>query len=168
MMEPGSPDPGFPMSENPHGHLAHLRPFAKQPIVFLTVCSKDRQRVLADSEMHAMLAETWSKTRGLHGWAVGRYVIMPDHVHLFARAEIEAASMAVWVKSWKSFTARAAKLSGVTDGPLWQADYFDRYLRTGESYSEKWDYVANNPVRAGLVKRGEDWAYQGEIERLGF
>ena len=28
---------------------------------------------------------------------------MPDHIHLFARAEIEAASMAVWVKSWKSF-----------------------------------------------------------------
>jgi putative transposase len=168
LMEPGSPDPGLPMSDNLHSHLAHVRPFAKQPIVFLTVCTKDGQRVLACSEMHAALTETWCKANDLHGWAVGRYVIMPDHVHLFARAGIEAKAMAVWVKSWKSFSSRRAGLTGLVESSLWQADYFDRYLRNGESYSEKWSYVVDNPVRAGLVKRTGDWLYQGEIEQLTF
>ena len=168
MMEPGSPDPGLPMPENLHSHLAHVRPFAKQPIVFLTVCTKDRLPLLACDEIAGVLIQTWRNARELHGWAVGRYMLMPDHVHLFARAEIEAASIAVWVKSWKSFSARQAKSARITGGPLWQADYFDRYLRGNESYSEKWSYVINNPVRAGLVKRSEDWAYQGEIERLTF
>jgi len=118
--------------------------------------------------MHVILTETWSKARELHGWAVGRYVIMPDHVHLFARAEIHAATMAVWLKSWKSFTARRAKQDTIVGGPLWQADYFDRYLRSDESYSEKWNYVENNPVRGGLVQQGEQWKYQGEVERLEF
>ena len=36
-------------------------------------------------------------------------------------------------------------------------------LRTDESYTEKWNYVRNNPVRAGLAKNAGDWPYQGEI-----
>ena len=35
-------------------------------------------------------------------------------------------------------------------------------LRSARSYSEKWDYVRNNPVRAGLVVTPEAWPYAGE------
>ena len=31
--------------------------------------------------------------------------------------------------------------------------FFDHVLRNGESYGEKWKYVRENPVRAGLVQR---------------
>jgi hypothetical protein len=41
-------------------------------------------------------------------------------------------------------------------------------LRSSESYSEKWDYVVANPVRAGLVRRAEDWPFQGEIFLLEY
>jgi hypothetical protein len=50
--------------------------------------------------------------------------------------------------------------------PIWQADYFDRYLRSAESYSQKWSYVEQNPVRAGLVERFEDWPHRGIIHDL--
>lgn len=50
--------------------------------------------------------------------------------------------------------------------PIWQRDYFDRFLRTAESYGNKWDYVCNNPVRAGLVASAADWPYQGVIYEL--
>jgi hypothetical protein len=33
-------------------------------------------------------------------------------------------------------------------------------LRSDESLSEKWEYVRQNPVRAGLVEHSEDWPYQ--------
>jgi hypothetical protein len=46
---------------------------------------------------------------------------------------------------------------------FWQPGFFDHLLRRDESYSEKWDYVWRNPVRAGLVAKPEDWPYQGEI-----
>ncbi len=36
----------------------------------------------------------------------------------------------------------------------------------GESYSQKWDYVRENPVRAGLVKRAEDWPYAGALLQI--
>jgi putative transposase len=46
---------------------------------------------------------------------------------------------------------------------LWQPGFFDHILRSNESYGEKGNYVRENPVRAGLVKSGGDWPYQGEI-----
>lgn len=51
---------------------------------------------------------------------------------------------------------------------VWQPEFFDHVLRSSESYSEKWDYVRQNPVRAQLVKGANDWPWQGEIEELIF
>jgi hypothetical protein len=39
-------------------------------------------------------------------------------------------------------------------------------MHSEESYSEKWLYVAQNPVRKKLAARPEDWPYQGEIYSL--
>ena len=50
--------------------------------------------------------------------------------------------------------------------PIWQAEFFDRVLRTHESYNGKWRYVIDNPVRAGLVREAEAWPYAGEIHPL--
>jgi hypothetical protein len=51
-------------------------------------------------------------------------------------------------------------------GPIWQKQFFDHLLRSPQSYGDKWAYVRENPVRAGLVARAEDWHYAGEIESL--
>jgi REP-associated tyrosine transposase len=51
-------------------------------------------------------------------------------------------------------------------GRVWQEEFFDHVLRSNESYSQKWEYVKENPVRAGLVKKSEDWPFQSEIESL--
>jgi hypothetical protein len=42
----------------------------------------------------------------------------------------------------------------------WQPGYFDRLLRSNESLHDKWLYVQENPVRAGLVAHSKDWPYQ--------
>jgi hypothetical protein len=52
--------------------------------------------------------------------------------------------------------------------PIWQPEFFDHVLRSANSYSEKWDYVRNNPVRAGLAGTAEAWPYSGEFENLSF
>ena len=41
-------------------------------------------------------------------------------------------------------------------------------MRGGESYSQKWDYVRENPVRAELVARADDWPYAGEVHALEY
>ena len=49
---------------------------------------------------------------------------------------------------------------------LWQREFFDHILRSDESYSQKWNYVRDNPVRAGLASTADEWKYAGEIETL--
>src|SRR5207244_1582695 len=49
-------------------------------IVYLTVCTKERKPILANPETHELLRAAWREARL---WLVGRYVVMPDHIHLF-------------------------------------------------------------------------------------
>jgi len=93
--------------------------------------------------------------------AVGRYVIMPDHVHLFVRGDYNF-KLGPWIGALKQALARATVLSRAK-GQIWEEGFFDHILRSDESYSQKWNYVRENPVRAGLVKSATDWPYQGEI-----
>jgi len=61
-------------------------------------------------------------------------------------------------------TAAATTLSPVGKSPpLWQRGFFHHVIRNTESYAQKWEYVRENPVRAGLVERAEQWPFQGEI-----
>jgi REP element-mobilizing transposase RayT len=85
---------------------------------------------------------------------------MPDHVHFFARRATVARPMTHWMKMWKSGSSRSAlKIAA----PIWQPEYFDRYLRSRENYAQKWNYVEQNALRAGLIKEGEEWPYCGSI-----
>jgi len=65
----------------------------------------------------------------------------------------------------KAMVARVLKEDGIA-GPYWQKGFFDHVLRGSESASEKWEYVRDNPVRAGLVKCREDWLFWGEVHLL--
>jgi putative transposase len=93
---------------------------------------------------------------------------MPDHVHFFARPEIGAQRMMDWVEMWKSVSSRRIAASLSIKPPIWQPEYFDRYLRSSENYTEKWRYVEQNAVRAGLVATIEAWSYRGTINDLMF
>ena len=96
---------------------------------------------------------------------------MPDHVHFFCRPELGPTKLSESIGAWKSWTSRKINASG---GPrsataataLWQREFFDHVLRSNESYSEKWNYVLDNAVRAGLVSTAQEWKYAGEIEAL--
>jgi putative transposase len=156
------------MKERPYKHLAHLGSYSANPIVFLSACTYRRRPVLHNDIAHDVLLKIWARSAEANGWFVGRYILMPDHVHFFARAARDATLLADWVKLWKSLSARRMCATLKLRPPLWQEDYFDRYLRSTESYSEKWDYVVRNAIAAGLVKDVDTWPYQGEIHSLRF
>lgn len=86
---------------------------------------------------------------------------MPDHVHLFVRGDYNFR-LGLWIGALKQALAKAAALS-CTKGQIWEEGFFDHVLRNDESYSQKRNYVRDNPVRAGLVRSAEDWPYQGKI-----
>ncbi len=87
---------------------------------------------------------------------------MPDHLHLFAAPHDLAIPFNRWMSYWKRlFTQKANQPEW-----RWQALHRDTRLRRSESYTEKWNYVRDNPLRKGLVTRSEDWPYQGMMNAL--
>jgi putative transposase len=155
-----------------HKHLHRLeRIWIDAPIYFVTTCAKNRRPLLACDEVANIMIDEWRAAHDRHGWAIGRYVVMPDHVHFFCRPELGAKSLSEFVGFWKSYTSRKIHALGLPRSTpaattLWQREFFDHVLRSAESYGEKWNYVRDNPVRAGLVSTADEWKYAGEIETL--
>ena len=159
------------VSQSDMGRLHRRRRPVHQPIhfsgnrsviVFVTVCTHARRAILANPEVHAHLIEHWLKA---DHWLVGRYILMPDHLHLFCSPGISMfPPVKKWVAFWKSQAAAAWPSKGL--GKVWQRDAWDRQLRSGESYHEKWAYVRRNPVRRGLVADEDEWSFQGELNAL--
>ncbi len=151
-----------------HRHLRRLDSvWIEPPIYVVTTCAKNRRPLFGRPAGAAILIDELTDARRRHGWRVGRFVIMPDHLHFFC-AEDEptgAASLSRFVGSFKQWTAKRMIASGVA-APIWQKQFFDHVLRSPQRYGDKWAYVRENPVRAGLVTRPEDWPYAGEIDAL--
>jgi putative transposase len=148
-------------------HLKRLeRVWTDWPIYFITTCTRERGPILASAKIANILEEEWRGARDRHGWTVGRYVIMPDHVHFFCSAELESKTLQVFMRRWKEWSSKRAKRELGFHEDLWQEEFFDHVLRSRESYREKWDYVRQNPVRARLIANADDWPWQGEIELL--
>ena len=142
------------------GRPPRVVPLIDQPLYFITFTTHNRRNILANDKTHSRFV-TFAEKALDRGAAVGRYVIMPDHIHLFLRCH-QSLKIGETVRLLK----RSLSASIQSSPPHWQPGFFDHILRKAESYSEKWQYVSQNPVRANLVDKPDEWEFQGEIVRL--
>jgi len=94
-------------------------------------------------------------------WLVSDYLLMPDHLHLFCAPRDLKFTIERWMGFWKDQLAKSQP-----DAGIFQAGGFHHRLRDSESYSQKWQYVRENPVRHKLVERPEDWPYFGRVHDI--
>jgi REP element-mobilizing transposase RayT len=129
-------------------------------VVFITFC-KANQTPFTPEARDAILQHCLhdnGKRYNLHA-----AVVMPDHVHLMLLPLRDEKgwpySLPTILKLLKGTSARSVnKLSG-SSGPVWQEESFDHVLRSQESFEEKLEYLRQNPVRRGLVKKPEDYKW---------
>jgi putative transposase len=154
-------------AENRKQRLRRLdRVFVRTPIYFITTCTDNRRQILASESIHQTFIN-FAKEGSRRGAWLGAYVLMPDHLHAFVALDDQKIELAAWMKSLKNTLSKTLRFNGIA-APHWQKDFFDHVLRSEESYEEKWRYVRENPVRAGLVKYWENWPFRGEIFDLEF
>ena len=125
----------------------------------VTFCTHDRRKLLTSDAVHTAFVAFASQANSRHNIAVGRYVIMPDHVHLFSRGP-DDFELGRWVALLKQHLGKQIEIAR---SPIWQRGFFDHVLRSDESYAQKWHYVRENPVRAGLANNADEWPHSGEI-----
>jgi putative transposase len=87
---------------------------------------------------------------------------MPDHLHLLVEGIRDTADLQRFVKLGKQRGEYAARHQ-LHVHPLWQEGYHDWILRSDQSTVEVIRYVVENPVRAGLVGRWDEYPYSGTL-----
>jgi REP element-mobilizing transposase RayT len=97
------------------------RIFATGPLYFVTFCTHERQRFLAKDEVHTAFVLFAKRAEDNFNVAVGRYVIMPDHVHLFVRGGCNFR-LGAWIGALKQVLAKAATLSRAK-GQIWEEGF---------------------------------------------
>jgi putative transposase len=127
--------------------------------VFLTVCTEKREPGLPQKSVQDRLHQIWLKQAT--AWLVSDYLLMSDHLHLFCAPYDLAFTIERWISYWKNCFSRSEVKIG-----KFQRSGFHHRLRSDESYQDKWQYMRENPVRAGLVSNVEDWPYQGRIHEI--
>ena len=105
------------------------------------------------------------------------YCVMPSHMHWVFRPLDE------WVKSLpvdgkdrsprerimhslKRHTAQECNHWLGQTGAFWQHESYDHWVRDLDELERIIAYVENNPVKAGLISRAEDWEYSSAHDRI--
>ena len=140
-------------------------PWERSTIYFITLCVEDRKAVLAKPRAWRVCRETLNR---LDRWRILSAVAMPDHLHVIAAPSDREAPVSEFIKWFKRWFNDAYFYSPQSPTWRWQEGGFDRLLRSEDSLSEKWEYVRQNPVRAGLVADPEEWPYQFQFNEDAF
>jgi putative DNA methylase len=99
-----------------------------------------------------------------HGdrYAMDAYVIMPDHIHVLLRP-LEGCPLSRILKDQKGFTARQLNKKLSRNGPFWQDERHDHLIRNPADWVDKFEYIHNNPVKAGLVSKPQEYPYSSLV-----
>jgi REP element-mobilizing transposase RayT len=146
---------------------------------------------LFTQEIYAqILIESINFCRKNKGMELFAYCIMPNHVHMiFQSLNNDAAGLMRDFKGFTSkkiiatikenplesrkeyllnmFEAAGAKRSNVKKYQLWQHDNMPIELYSDKVIKQKFDYIHQNPVKAGLVFNAVDWKYSSASNYYG-
>ncbi len=86
------------------------------------------------------------------------FVIMPDHLHLLMTLPSEVSVEKAMQLIKGGFSYRLKREFGY-QGEFWQRGFSEVRINDGQSFLQHRAYIFQNPVKAGLVERAEEWPY---------
>lgn len=115
--------------------------------------------VLKDARVAAIIIDNLRHHDGIK-YQLLHWCIMPNHIHLLIEI-LGDHTMSDIMHSLRSYTANEINRLLGRSGTLWMPEYYDRYIRDQRHYEIATNYILNNPVKAGLAQRPEEWPWCG-------
>jgi putative transposase len=126
---------------------------------FITICCEARAaNQLCREDITRVLFETGRCYHDTQKRYLKILLLMPDHLHVLVGIPGNA-DLSNLLRDFKRVTATIARIH-------WQRNCFDHRLRHDESEAEKFEYIRQNPVRAGLIVN--PWRHSNRCEFRGF
>lgn len=84
---------------------------------------------------------------------VPHFTIMPNHWHVMLIPGPQCPyTLSAVMKRIKGRTAKSLRGLIGGEGPVWQREWFDRWMRDDAGWEKCVAYIRNNPVKAGLAR----------------
>jgi len=128
----------------------------EQRVFFVTSTVRNWNKVFDSPERVEALRDIVFKTVSKHNARLFGYVFMPDHFHLLIALEGGGPVLSKLMKDIKSLSSR---LMFPGKGAVWMPRFDDVAIYTEKQFRTKLSYIHNNPVKAGLASRPEDYKY---------
>ncbi len=149
--------------EDPRHHLPRLPPeyYRGFAAVHWTMTIRDRRMGWLDDPFHAAFREVLLHGLARHGCSCPVYCLMPDHVHLLIVGWSNAADQLLFARFLKKHTNEL--LSDRLKDCEFQRESHDHVMRRDEigeiEFKNATLYIADNPVKAGLVSDAKEYAF---------
>jgi putative transposase len=118
---------------------------------FVTTNLRRGIRPFSDSEF-GILGSAIEVVRSRTKLALCAYCFMPDHWHAIV-LPAEGSSISDILMRAKILAQRQISKARLSRDGIWQSRFYDRILRSRREFDETLEYIHQNPVRKGLVKR---------------
>ena len=139
-------------------------------VAFVTTTVFDWQPVLTRDAAAEVIVDELRKMTSFFEVSIIGYVIMPSHIHLLLGFK-SIENLSKCIQTFKSISSRRIKDLRIrelerNDFRLWQPRFDDLIVVSEEQFKVKTEYIHNNPVKAGLTQRAEDWPYSSAVDWL--
>ena len=124
---------------------------------FVTCCTASRQQAFVDEASVDCVRTQMLRTCSDKDFEEIASVFMPDHLHVLLRGTSTSSAFLPFMKLMRQRTAMFYRR--LTGESLWQQGYFDRVLRPDDDLTRITRYMMENPVRAGLIGKPEDYPF---------
>jgi len=145
------------------------------PAYYLTSVAKDRLPVFRSDAIKEITCAALDEARRSAGFLLFAYVVMPDHLHTIIGSELKPSKVQQYVNGIVAHRViQYLKAEGHEKSlgklrheekdrgykhSLWDHHPNAKLLSTEEVFLQKVNYLHQNPVRAGLVERTEDYRW---------
>ena len=110
---------------------------------------------LQKRDLAACVVRALERGAQLGCFALRSYVVMPNHVHALLEPFVPLSRITNGIKGASAREANG--MLGRTGMPFWQDESFDRWIRDSGEFARVKTYIENNPVKARLCAKPEDW-----------
>jgi len=142
-------------------NLKHLD--VENCVYFITSCIQERHRVFASATYAQIVMDSIVYGRENHWYYLLGFVVMPSHIHLaIVPTDRKVPDI---IKGIKGFTSREINKLRDIKGKLWQDGYRDFAMDNRKAIIQKLLYIEENPVRAFLVVKPEDYPFSSAGRR---
>jgi putative transposase len=121
---------------------------------FVTTTTADRRRLFQVERNAELFLEILQQNRSKGRLHLHAFVIMPDHVHLLLTPaeDIPLEKAMQFIKGGFSFQLKSQL-------EVWTRSFNEHRIRTPQDYQHHVAYIEQNPVRARLVEKAQDYRF---------